>query len=92
MGPMDAIWHLLNFFGPALGVGLIATGLAKLLWHRPLKRVPFARLALWTMGAGALVLLFGLVLFGRDGRMATYAMLVVATALALWWRGWVRPH
>jgi len=32
----------------------------------------------------------GLVVFGRDGRMATYGLLVAATALALWWRGFVR--
>ena len=31
MGPLDATWHLLNFFAPALGTGLIAADLAKLL-------------------------------------------------------------
>jgi hypothetical protein len=30
------------------------------------------------------------VLFGRDGRMATYGALVVATALALWLAAFVR--
>ena len=29
----------------------------------------------------------GLVLFGRDGKMATYAGMVCACALTLWWRG-----
>ena len=32
-------------------------------------------------------LIGGLAVFGRDGRMATYAALVVASALALWWAG-----
>jgi hypothetical protein len=37
--------------------------------------------------AAAAVVLLGLVVFGRDGRMATYAGMVLATAGALWWRG-----
>jgi hypothetical protein len=87
MGPIDALWHLLNFFGPAIGVGLIAAGLCKLVWWRSLKTVAFGGLALWAMTAGAVALVAGLVAFGRDGRMATYGLLVVACATALWWRG-----
>jgi hypothetical protein len=87
MGPIDALWHLLNFFGPAVGVGLIAAGLCKLLWWRSLKAVAFRRLAAWAMAAGAGASVVGLVAFGRDGRMATYGLLCVATALALWWQG-----
>ncbi len=37
--------------------------------------------------AGAAVTLAGLVVFGRDGRMATYAAMVLACAFTLWWRG-----
>jgi hypothetical protein len=87
MGPLDAFWHLANFFGPAIGVGLIAAALCKLLWWRALKPVAFRGLALWAMAAGAAASVAGLVAFGRDGRMATYALLVLASALALWWRG-----
>jgi len=86
MGPLDALWHLLNFFGPAIGVGLIAAGLCKLLWWRSLRPIAFRKLALWAMAAGALALIGGLVLFGRDGKMATYGLLALATALALWWQ------
>ena len=32
----------------------------------------------------------GLVLGGRDGRMATYGAMVAVAALTLWWRGFVR--
>ena len=42
MGPLDAFWHLLNFFAPAVGVGLIAAALAKLLWRRELAGVALA--------------------------------------------------
>ncbi len=87
MGPLDALWHLLNFFGPALGVGLLATGLVKLLWYRELKSVSFQTLALWSVAVGAMVSIAGLVVFGRDGRMATYGALVLAVAVTLGWRG-----
>jgi hypothetical protein len=90
MGPVDALWHLLNFIGPALGVALIATACAKLSWRRELAAVSWRRMALWATGAGVLSLVAGLVVFGRDGKMATYGALVVATALALWWVGFVR--
>jgi len=91
MGPLDALWHVLNLLTPALGMGLIAPALAKLLWRKDLRGVRWWALARWTAAAGALALLAGLVLTGRDGRMATYAAMVLASALALWWRGWVRP-
>lgn len=87
MGPLDALWHLLNFFGPAIGVGLLAALLCKLVWRRGLKTVSFRDLAVWAIGAGALASIAGLVIFGRDGKMLTYAMLVAGTTLALWWRG-----
>jgi hypothetical protein len=87
MGPLDALWHLLNFFGPAIGMGMIASALCKLLWWKALRAVAFRQLAVWAVAAGALALLAGLVAFGRDGRMATYGLLVLACAAALWWRG-----
>jgi len=90
MGLLDALWHLLNFFAPAAGVALAAALSAKLLWQRELAGVSWRQLAVWGSGAGATALIGGLLLFGRDGKMATYAMLVVATALALWWVGFVR--
>jgi hypothetical protein len=90
MGPLDALWHLLNFFAPAAGVALATTLLAKLLWRRELAGASWSRLLAWAATGGAFALLAGLAIFGRDGRMATYGALVVATALALWWAGFVR--
>ena len=91
MGPLDALWHLLNLFGPALGLGLIAPTLAKALWRDALRRVPWRGLVAWVAGADAVVTLAGLALSGRDGRMATYAAMVLATAAVLGWRGFWRP-
>jgi hypothetical protein len=90
MGPLDAIWHALNFLAPALGLAALAASMAKLLWRRELAGVPWHRLAIWGAVAGMAALIGGLVVFGRDGKMATYAALVVATALALWVAGFVR--
>ncbi len=87
MGPIDALWHLLNFFAPAVGVGVLGAALAKLLWRRELRNVSVRKLAVWAFVAGAVASLAGLAIFGRDGRMATYALLIVASALALWWGG-----
>ncbi|MBP6903215.1 MAG: hypothetical protein KBC73_24210 [Burkholderiaceae bacterium] len=87
MGPLDAVWHLLNLFAPAVGLGVIAATLTKLLWRRPLAGVAWRRLAGWASAASALALLAGLVLSGRDGKMLTYAAMVLACAGALWWAG-----
>jgi len=90
MGPLDAFWHLLNFIAPALGVALLAASLAKLSWRHELAAVSWRRLVAWAAVAGTLALIAGLVVFGRDGKMATYGALVAASALALWWVGFVR--
>ena len=87
MGPLDALWHLLNMLLPAVGLGAIAAGLSKLLWRSALRGVAWKRLAGWASAGAGLALLGGLVLTGRDGRMATYAAMVLASAGALWWAG-----
>jgi hypothetical protein len=87
MGPLDALWHVANLFLPALGLGALAAAAAKLLWRRELAAVPFKRLAGPACAACAAMVLAGLVLLGQDGKMATYAGMVVACALTLWWRG-----
>jgi hypothetical protein len=93
MSFLDAFWHVLGLFLPALGTGLIAAAAAKgLFWRAELRRVRWLRLAAWACVAGSLALLGGLLLFGRDGRMASYGAMVAASALALWWAGFVRPR
>lgn len=87
MGPLDAFWHVTNLFVPALGLGALAAAAAKLAWRRELARQPWRHLAVPAMLACAAVALAGLVLWGRDGKMATYAAMVAACAFTLWWRG-----
>ena len=85
MGMLDGLWHLLNFFAPALATGALAAALTKLLWWRELKSVPWMRLAAWAMAVSSAVLVAGLVWTGRDGKMATYGAMVMGCALTLWW-------
>lgn len=87
MGQLDVFWHLANLLAPALGLALIAPTLAKLLWRDALRLVPWAPLAGWVAVVNVLVLVGGLLLLGRDGRMATYLAMVLASAAVLWWRG-----
>lgn len=82
-----AFWHLLNFFAPAVGLGLIASASTKLLWRRELRQIGFFRLAGWAVIGCALTSIAGLVGFGRDGRIATWAAMVAVCALTLWWFG-----
>ena len=88
MSALDALWHLLNFVAPAFGMGLMAAALAKLLWWRDLRAVPWWRMGLAATVASLLALVAGLVWSGRDGRMATYGAMVIASAAGLWWAGW----
>ena len=84
------LWHVLDFFAPALGVGILATTLAKLLWRSELRLIAWLRLTLGASVAAGLALVAGLLVFGQDGRVATYGAMVAATALGLWWIGF-RP-
>ena len=90
MGPLDALGHLINLLVPAAMLGALAAALAKLLWRRELAAMGWLRLALPAGAMGMLATLAGLVVFGRDGKMATYAGMVLACTLTLWWQGF-RP-
>ncbi len=87
MGPLDLINHVANLFVPALALGALAAALAKLAWRAELATQPWWPLAGLAAAANAAVTLAGLAWFGRDGRMATYGAMVLATTLTLWWRG-----
>jgi hypothetical protein len=86
----DAFWHLTNFFAPALVLGGFAAGLTKLVWRREPGSAGTLRLWACASLAAAAVSVAGLVWFGQDGRIATYAAMVLACAAALWWAGFRR--
>jgi hypothetical protein len=87
MDPLDVAWHLLGFFLPAVGLGLLSAALAKLVWRRELRSVGWLRLALRVCAAAMLALVASLIVLGRDGTMASYAVMVLASTLVLWRTG-----
>ena len=86
MDALNLLWHIANFVLPAVGVGAPTAALCKLFWRRSLARTSWFTLAWQASAAGLAVLVAGLVVTGHDGRMVTYAGLVVACALVPWLR------
>jgi hypothetical protein len=78
--PSDVFWHITNFFAPAVVLGAIAAAATKLIWRRELASVGTLRLWAWASGAAAMASIGGLLVFQHDGRMATYAAMVLACA------------
>lgn len=77
--------HLLNFIVPALGMALLLWGLPR-LWSKARSGRWAPRTELLALSLlGVAVLLAGLVVFGRDGKMFTYAALVLAQGTLAWW-------
>ncbi len=82
-----AVIHVSNLLLPALALGCVAAALVKLLWRRELQAARWLHLAGPACAACSAVTLAGLVLWGQDGKMATYGAMVLACALTLWWQG-----
>jgi hypothetical protein len=84
LGFTDLLVHALSFAAPALAVALLVTLLAPLVLPRKGAGPGWwARFAI-NCAAGLAALGAGLWYFGRDGKMATYACLVLAVATAQW--------
>lgn len=77
--------HVLGLLLPALGMAAVLMAMPR-LWPRAAKgRWRFKTEALTLVGSGMLVLLAGLVIFGRDGKMLTYTALVMVLGTLAWW-------
>lgn len=92
MSLLGLIDHLLNFLLPALVVGALVALLAPLLMQKVRPQRSWFKQALLNALVGAVALTGGLVFFGHDGKMATYAAMVLACASTQWlaakgWRG-----
>ena len=83
MGPLAFADHLLSFLAPAFGVALGVAVLARLFFREARSPRWWVTIAV-NFCAGAAVLLAGLWYFGHDGKMATYAVLVLAVATSQW--------
>ena len=88
--------HLLNLVAPAALMALLLVGFSRLFSGFLRSKKGFAP-TWWVQVAinfvvGVGVLAIGLVLLGRDGKMLTYVVLVLAIACSQWWQlgGWRR--
>ena len=91
MSPLDLLNHLFNLLAPAAGVALVLATLGSWSAGRGASRSRWL-LAGIDFVVGSLVLIAGLVIHGRDGKMSTYAVLIVVMASCHWLlvRGWRR--
>ena len=87
MGPLELTRHLLSFVAPALVVALLVALGARLVLPPSARPATWGRAVLLNALAGIVVLTGGLWFFGRDGKMLTYAALVVVVATVQWASG-----
>jgi hypothetical protein len=87
VNPVGFFVHLMSFAAPALGLAVLVALAARLLL--PARPRWWVSLAV-NFVAGLAVLAGGLWFYGRDGKMATYAALVLVVASCQWLlgRGW----
>ena len=84
MGFSDLVWHLLNFIAPAVAVAFLISGASRVLMKQsPKAGSPWFQAAINSI-VGVLVLTAGLWTFGNDGKMLTYAALVLVCASVQW--------
>lgn len=84
MGPLDLVFHVLNFAAPAVFVAAGVSLGALVFLRRSARGLPFWGQFAVNLSAGLAVSLAGLWFFGQDGRMATYAALVAVCATSQW--------
>jgi len=92
MSLLGLLDHLLNFIAPALVVGLLVAAMAPVLMKKSRPHHSWLIQSAINSGANVLVLLAGMLIFGHDGKMATYAAMVITCASSQWlgakaWRG-----
>jgi hypothetical protein len=87
---LDQIYHLANFLAPALAVAVVVALAGSLFIKNSTVAPGFIAQAAINFVAGGVALGLGLWLFGRDGKMASYAALVVVVSTSQWLcgRGW----
>ena len=92
MDPITALTHLLNFAAPALALALgVTLGGHFFIKKRPLAPAIPTQFTI-NLIVSAVVLVLGLLLLGRDGKIASYAAMALACATSQWLmaRGWQR--
>lgn len=90
LNALSLLPHLPAFLAPALAVALLVALAARVVLPRDPLATGWWKSVAINFVVGGVVLAAGLWWFGRDGKMATYAALVVAVASCQWvlGRGW----
>ncbi len=83
MSPLDALWHVTNLLAPAWGVSVLLALLMRVVWRG--QRMDLRKMIVWGGLGGMLAIGLALVLLGRDGKVAAYALLVTGVSLPQWW-------
>ena len=81
MGILDQLNHLLNFVAPAASVAVLLAVTAPFFMPKRAGAPGIRAQAAINFVAGLLALAFGLWFFGRDGKMASYAAMLLACSL-----------
>jgi len=84
MGFLAGFDHVINFLAPAIWLALLLPVLARFLIRNKPPALALKRLIALHFIVGSGVLLAGLVVFGRDGKMLTYLALVLVLASNQW--------
>ncbi len=85
MGVLALLNHVLNFLAPALWLASGLTLMSRIFMKKQAPAHTLLAQAAILSAAGGAVLLLGLVLLGRDGKMLTYAALVLVCASVQVW-------
>lgn len=87
---LGLFWHVAGLMAPALVLAPAMVLVSRALDRKAKPRLPWLAQTAINFGVCLGVLVAGLVLTGHDGRMATYAALVLASAACQAWL--VRPR
>ena len=92
MGPLDALYHAVNFMAPAAALAVLLALGGRLIRSKAALALSWRAQVAINFAVGCAVLVAGLVVLGRDGKMLTYAALVLGCATCQWvlvrgWRG-----
>lgn len=84
MGFLDLLNHLLNFAAPAVALAVMMPVFARLTSAGKVARAGLVVQSAVNFAACIAVLLAGLVMWGHDGKMLTYAAMVLVCATTQW--------
>ncbi len=85
MGALALLNHVFNFLAPALWLASGLTLMSRIFMRKQALALTLLAQAAILFASGCAVLLLGLLLLGRDGKMLTYLALVLVCASVQVW-------